>query len=509
MAENNFKHFLLKAQGDVGRFTNPQGGGGEFSVYPGLDPKSHGNKLLSDIKQAISENSNRFNSKELNESSGLTLTFESWDGFQLKFESLEDKKSKIELLFVQKKGDKYFATVRIPDGKLSVFFKKIDEYMDGSKLTKTGKSKNLELLANIEGIKLSVLENFWSDSQAFPTDSDREYFLEAWLRVEKDNSEVIRQFREEARKENIFVSERGIQFPENTVYLIRGSLNQLKRSVLILDCLAELKIFKDTPATFLEMSPLEEKEWADDLKDRISLGKNQNEIAICILDTGVNYSHPILVDSISVNEADTYDISWGKSDHHGHGTEMAGLALFGDLYPLLISKDPIVLNHRLESVKILPTNGNNPKHLYGEITEECVARAELMGIDKKRFFNMAVTSKDFEIREGEPSSWSASIDKLSFGNIEALEPKRLFFISVGNLDWEEIKEYPDSNALHPVENPAQAWNCISVGAFTEKTDIDKSLYPELNPIAGKGKLTHEGYRRSCNGTKLLSNCSAM
>ena len=218
------------------------------------------------------------------------------------------------------------------------------------------------------------MENFWSDSESFPQDLEQKHFLEAWLRVGDNRDLIINRFREQARKANIFVSENPLKFPETTVFLIHASMNQLKQSVLILDCISEIRIYKDTPASFLEMEPLEEMEWIKDLQDRISYAGNHKEIAICILDTGVNYSHPLLKDSISEKEADSYNTNWGTIDHAGHGTEMAGLSLYGDLYPLLISKEKVVLNHSLESVKILPPNGSNPKDLLGVITKDCVAR---------------------------------------------------------------------------------------------------------------------------------------
>ena len=38
----------------------------------------------------------------------------------------------------------------------------------------------------------------------------------------------------------------------------------------------------------------------------------------------------------------------------GHGTEMSGIALYGDLVAFLAGNGPVQLTHRLESVKILP-----------------------------------------------------------------------------------------------------------------------------------------------------------
>lgn len=47
------------------------------------------------------------------------------------------------------------------------------------------------------------------------------------------------------------------------------------------------------------------------------------------------------------------------SDHHGHGTGMAGPALHGDLTTALASQAPNVVPHRPESAKILPPDGQN------------------------------------------------------------------------------------------------------------------------------------------------------
>jgi hypothetical protein len=490
MAEENYKHLLLRIQADTGKYTNPQGGGSGFSIFPGLNRKSHGGKLKKELEGAIEESSEIEKLRienEINEKLGIYLTFESHKDYPLNVEKLEKEKDGIEIVRIYIEEEKEKAILFVPEGKIQVFFDKIEKYLTIT--TKKGNYRYRDLIESIEKIKLSALENFWSDSESFPQDIEKKYFLEAWLRVGDNRDLIINRFKEQARNAEIFVSEKPLKFPETTVFLIRSSMNQLKQSILILDCISEIKICKDTPASFLEMKPLEEMEWVNELKSRISYSSDHKEISVCILDTGVNYSHPLLGQSISEKEADSYNPNWGNTDHAGHGTEMAGLALYGDLYGLLLSNEQVVLNHSLESVKILPPNGSNPEDLLGVITKECVARAELLGIDKKRFFNMAVTSDQLKIKEGEPSSWSGSIDQIAFGNEEEKEPKRLFFISAGNLKYEDIKDYPTSNELNTIQNPAQAWNCLTVGAFTEKVDIEKMKYPELDAIAGKGELS--------------------
>ena len=85
-------------------------------------------------------------------------------------------------------------------------------------------------------------------------------------------------------------------------------------------------------------------------------------------------------------------------------------------------------------------------------------------------------------RPGEPTLWSASVDALAAGvdiaasdkGIELLgapDPaaSRLFVISTGNVTNFQA-DYPERRATSsPVEDPAQAWNALTVGAHTELT----------------------------------------
>ncbi|PRP90283.1 hypothetical protein ENSA5_65780 [Enhygromyxa salina] len=98
--------------------------------------------------------------------------------------------------------------------------------------------------------------------------------------------------------------------------------------------------------------------------------------AVCILDTGVNLGHPLIEGSLTPDDCYALDPTWGTHDHDGHGTEMAGLTLYGDLAPQLEDTGPVVLRHRLESVKILPPRGANDPDLYGAVTAEAASRPE-------------------------------------------------------------------------------------------------------------------------------------
>jgi hypothetical protein len=76
---------------------------------------------------------------------------------------------------------------------------------------------------------------------------------------------------------------------------------------------------------------------------------------------------------------------------------------------------------------------------------------------------MAVTDSDSSLNDGQPSSWSGAIDKLSSDNT-----KRLFIIAAGNVEEKELQTdgYPDACLKKSVEDPAQAWNALTIGAYS-------------------------------------------
>ncbi|WP_240043227.1 S8 family peptidase [Pseudomonas fragi] len=208
---------------------------------------------------------------------------------------------------------------------------------------------------------------------------------------------------------------------------------------------------------------------------------------VCIIDTGVNHGHPLLAPALTILDLHTIEPDWGIDDRNGHGTNMAGLALYGDLSNTLRSADPLVIGHRLESVKLLPCNGANTgdEKQYGVNTVEAVARSEITAPFRARVFSMAVTTIDGRDR-GRPSSWSSALDRLASDADDQGATPRLFVVSAGNIrnptDW---AAYPESNTLMGICDPAQSWNALTVGAFTDLVELPHGL----NAVAEQGALS--------------------
>ena len=72
---------------------------------------------------------------------------------------------------------------------------------------------------------------------------------------------------------------------------------------------------------------------------------------------------------------------------------MSGVAMYGDLVTALTTNEAVPLRHRLESVKILPDQGQNDPDLYGHITAAAISRAEIVAPQRRRAVCLAVTSE--------------------------------------------------------------------------------------------------------------------
>ena len=192
--------------------------------------------------------------------------------------------------------------------------------------------------------------------------------------------------------------------------LVKAKADQLAASLDVLNDLAEIRGAKSV--ALHQMTPAEQAQAARVFVEGLRAAPS-GAPAVCILDTGVNRHHPLLAASLADGDLHACDPAWRTDDNHGHGTEMAGLALLGDLSPIAKSAAPPVLRHRLESVKILsPGQGYNPPHLYGAITAEATSRVEVQAPERRRGFSMAVTRNADGLR-GQPTSWSAAIDALA------------------------------------------------------------------------------------------------
>ncbi len=400
------------------------------------------------------------------------------------------------------------ATVFVPEGKVGHFLKRFEAYAQDTPREK-GETRYEDVFDRVAELRLATLKSLWTDDASLYPEESARIWWEVWLR--RVDGRELERFMEFATLTGIDVSERRLQFDDRTVVLARATPSQLVASTEVIADVAEVRKAKETAKAFLDMPPSDQWEWTDELVARVS-GPQGDVAAVCILDTGVTRAHPLLEAAISAADCTAVDPSWGSHDDGGgpglagHGTQMAGLALYGDLTSVLESTATVALRHRLESVKILPPRGANNPELYGAVTAEAAGRAEIQAPHRRRCFNLAVTSDDQRDR-GQPTSWSAAIDALAAGRVfepssqglvyldedeldgdEAPSERRLFVVSAGNVQGLLDVNHLDRSDTEPVHDPAHAWNALTVGAYTELVNLGPER-DNWTPVAKAGDLS--------------------
>jgi len=446
---------------------------------------------------------------------GVYVSFESFPGVHLALEKLDPQQGALhpELRAVQEVdlGDGVTverATVFVPQGKLNHFLDRITQYLE---TVHDVKPRNRDLVDRVQAVRTASIAALWTDPPAEFPEPGQLFWWEAWLR-RRDGNEVSR-FREFASATGLRTGSRSLGFGDRTVMLVEATVDQLATAVDVLDDLAELRRPHDPTQFLAETDATDQTAWIGDLVERLEPADPEAP-AVCVIDSGVYQEHPLLQASLPREDCHTADPSWPVYDDRGHGTEMAGLALYGDLGQALGSPQPLRLRHRLESVKLLPPPPQqNAPDLYGAVTAAGTSQAEIQAPNRRRVYSLAVTAPvatstngaATQPASGQPSSWSASLDALAAGRSVLADEdglvflddadhaaKRLFVVSAGNVrSWHPGDEHLDRSDLEPVEDPAQAWNVLTVGAYTELDTMTGAAadFAGWTPWAPRGELS--------------------
>jgi len=484
-------HLLLSGIGNAIHYTSrliPR------SKIPVVDRirESHGKLLLEQVSiiQAEADRLADLREKEgLNRQRGIVVEIEGHPGFPLKFESLDA--SGFKLLSTRIVNSIEYASVFIPDGRLAAFVKKIEEYLTKDSTSKKDPNqaspRHQRLIQNIERIRKATLESIWTDHHDLFPNHDNPMWWEVWLADRSDlgteEDATFKFFQSKAARFNLTVQSPTLRFPERTVTLVFGRKSDLSESFEILNCISELRKPASTAYSIMRLGPVEQHEWASELEKRINVSDYVKN-SICILDTGVNNDHLLLKQSVEDRDLLSVNQEWETADNHGHGTAMAGIALYGDLLPLLNSSLPVVLNHTVESVKILHETQQHKPELYGYVTGRAIYLIESQKPDRVRIFLLPVSAEE---SDGRPTSWSAMIDQITSGYYDDF--RRLLILSAGNVETKTDKDYPSKNHESGIENPGQSFNALTVGACTEKVYLSPDEEMDYRSLAKAGTLS--------------------
>lgn len=514
----NLKHIKVDSFVSSKNYKLSASGNGGMQIFV-RDRKIHGEKLLGQMQQIKLDyevTKLQGNQAGLINDEVIYLDFYSPFNFQLFFDSFqsESDKLKYKLLTIKKEKQvinekiefRYKVTVLLSKGGIEDFIKRIQEYLtnntrdkkdkDGNIIKKSTTPSHQKLVNNIEDIIKASVRSFWSESENVPfPESNEVVWWEVWFRRTKgQESNQTKKIEEQLNSIGAITNSQQLLFPEHIIRLVKASADQLSNSLMLLDSLAELRKPQETAEFFTNLVDTEKAEWLNELVSRVDNLGDINSVAVCLLDTGVNNQHPLLIDFLPQGNMHTWKADWGSNDSHsggGHGTGMAGLSLYGDITHALASSTRVQIYHQLESVKILHEKDPNDPKLYGTITIDACSKPVVDYPNRPRVFCMAITAQPFTGNDdneywGRPSSWSSSIDKITFGD---KDHKELFFISGGNIEPQGKDDYDVLNETSSIHDPGQAFNAITVGGYTDMDQIDFVKYPAYNLLAPKGDLS--------------------
>lgn len=217
---------------------------------------------------------------------------------------------------------------------------------------------------------------------------------------------------------------------------------------------------------------------------------DENAPRICIIDSGIHEQHLMLRSAIETSVSRSYSDPGNVADevsNGGHGTKVAGGAIFGNLIP---KSGNFKSDVWIQNAKILNNDAKLPLDLYPpQLMEQIVS-----DFGDTTIFNLSVNSFA-ACRTRHMSEWAATIDKLMF------EKDILFIISAGNIEGTyglpnkpgirdfitNGKPYPDY-LLEPscrIANPAQSCFALTVGSIchNEFEDADRKSFGTRHQIS--------------------------
>lgn len=355
--------------------------------------------------------------------------------------------------------------------------KKAEEYK--SRFTKKRQEPyNKTLLESIESVDSVSVGDLWCGKGTMPGETKE--WVELWF-AENTAANVLSKLDEL----HIEHKQQSLRFPERIVALAYANKNELEKVFYASDTLVRVSEVPTLAGFIADEQGFEQQEWMRMIMDTFRFDRVTNKY-FCLLDSGVRRDHPMLLPVLSNEDCYVVNPKWGINDVMQHGTRMAGLTIYGDLADVLGRGPLIGPRNRLCSVKVLPNDGKTLKDFWADYTQQAVAIAEINHGSDVMGYCMAVAETD-GYTDGIPTSWSGAIDQICNGE-DGL--RRLFIQCAGNVDDDkDFIQYPDSNSLRGVVNPGQAWNALTVGAYTEKHVAFDEQGNQLDVVAQKGGLS--------------------
>jgi hypothetical protein len=450
-------------------YRSPRRGGGERQLPP-RNAREHARALRRQLDGLARAAAARAAMRDPDASREIVAVSPE-DGYGLDAQRLGDRRSDLRVIGMDPQTGNAILDAR--DARLEPLAKKVAEYEDPARVSRmTGLRRNEAAVGPITAIHLASLDDLIGPRlRADPPPRGEQRWFEVGCRggrrrpdeeIASSRAQVRRQLHQMGHPQP-----RDFVATEQVFFFVRLTLEQLRALIEAVDCCYEVDLAGPRIRDWLfhEEYPRREPRGFD------LTPPPADAPAVVLLDTGIRRAHPLLHPAVltadSVLPGDD-----SPEDQHRHGTEMAGVALYGGRLGEALDAGGLAASHWLQSVRVIDRPREGPaaeeqREWWPLLTENAVLKAEEANRARPRSFALAVTARADDSR---PTLWSHAIDQLAFNSGSG----RLLCVSAGNAEAENpalLAGYPALNLEARLQEPAQAFNALTIGAFTSKATL--------------------------------------
>lgn len=323
------------------------------------------------------------------------------------------------------------------------------------------RTRSFWLFESTASFRLAKVEDLWTDPlELFPREKGAVEW-EIWVRAS-----MRAVFEEGVARLGIQITGAATEFVDIVVYNCVANKASLTKLVERSAAIVELRGASNFIADHQDLPPPDRLRQIAAIATRV-VPAPPAAPWVTLLDTGVNPASALLTHSLPPTRCRAVVGAWDPFDTHGHGSMMAGVALYGDLSDVAATSGQVALETALESVAVF-----NPASVVKLPARDAITRAVNLverNMRHPRVYCLAATIVG-EAEDGRPTSSSGSMDALAYNDGVAT---RLFCVAVGNVVTTattpyQISAYSRLNEEAGIQSPAQALNVLSVGALTRK-----------------------------------------